>query len=1011
MRVSIKLALGASILGLAAPAGAATFFFSSGAYNPGVTSPNPLLAPDVLEIGTVATKSFATDFTNQSGTVNWRDGGAILLGGGAAVTNGGSWYSFANQSMSLTTGGGTFFNTGLFANAGAANTTIFNVLFDNTGIIDAATGIIRYNAGGIFRDGSQYLGAGTVSINSNSSFLGNQNSDSLSFDGGTFTGTGAILNGSADWTAGTFTGDWTVSAGAQLNALGGATRTFGAGTFVNDGTLSWQASSTALFGGDVEVTNNGLLQFNANANFQATTGGGTLFNAASGEIAAAAGTTVNIGIPLINQGGLLTADGIINYGSSGQQFLAGSTFTGSGANRVNTNALFAGAINSDNLELRGGQYQGSVATLNGTTDWHAGNFEGGWTLANGATLTALGGATRAISNGTFVNDGDIVWQNASSLLFGGGSTLTNNETLQFLANGSFQNTTGGGTLVNAATGTIATAAGTSFTLGISGFINQGGIIASDGLIDFNTSGQTFNDGTQFTGSGASRINANAIFSDAFTSANLELRTGTFSGNAAELNGSVDWYAGTFSGDWTVANGAQLNALGGATRAFVSGTMANDGAINWDGTGTGLFGGGFTLTNNGVLDFDASANFSNTTGGGALINSATGLLDVAAGETFNIAISQFTNNGGQINADGIINFGVSNQQFNAGTTFTGLGESRINTNAGFSDGFTSQNLVFNGGVFTGFDAALSGTAEWRTGTFSGEWTIAGDGILTSTGGATRSIVGGSFVNAGNLVIEGSGTVLFGGSAAVVNTGTIDFQENSTFGSFTTGGGSLVNNGLIEKSGGAGTTTLLPNGELDNNGTMNVTSGILALPGNFANDGTMAGTASYQVGGATGLTNNGTIAPGDLGLTGTLGLTGNYVQTVAGTLSTQLASTSMFDLFNISGTAALDGTLALSCIMGCSISTGDVFTILNSGGALSGIFSNVTTSGFLDGFSYDVIYDYANSEVRLSILNSGMAPPVGGVPEPATWALMILGFGFIGGSLRRRSAKRVQLVLMS
>lgn len=194
-------------------------------------------------------------------------------------------------------------------------------------------------------------------------------------------------------------------------------------------------------------------------------------------------------------------------------------------------------------------------------------------------------------------------------------------------------------------------------------------------------------------------------------------------------------------------------------------------------------------------------------------------------------------------------------------------------------------------------------------------------------------------------------------------------------------------------------------------MNVTSGILALPGNFANDGTMAGTASYQVGGATGLTNNGTIAPGDLGLTGTLGLTGNYVQTVAGTLSTQLASTSMFDLFNISGTAALDGTLALSCIMGCSISTGDVFTILNSGGALSGIFSNVTTSGFLDGFSYDVIYDYANSEVRLSILNSGMAPPVGGVPEPATWALMILGFGFIGGSLRRRSAKRVQLVLMS
>ena len=28
--------------------------------------------------------------------------------------------------------------------------------------------------------------------------------------------------------------------------------------------------------------------------------------------------------------------------------------------------------------------------------------------------------------------------------------------------------------------------------------------------------------------------------------------------------------------------------------------------------------------------------------------------------------------------------------------------------------------------------------------------------------------------------------------------------------------------------------------------------------------------------------------------------------------------------------------------------------------------------------------------------------GGVPEPATWAMMILGFGLIGGALRQRQA---------
>jgi len=34
------------------------------------------------------------------------------------------------------------------------------------------------------------------------------------------------------------------------------------------------------------------------------------------------------------------------------------------------------------------------------------------------------------------------------------------------------------------------------------------------------------------------------------------------------------------------------------------------------------------------------------------------------------------------------------------------------------------------------------------------------------------------------------------------------------------------------------------------------------------------------------------------------------------------------------------------------------------------------------------------------------PTGGVPEPATWTMMILGFGAIGGSLRRRNAVRVR-----
>lgn len=35
------------------------------------------------------------------------------------------------------------------------------------------------------------------------------------------------------------------------------------------------------------------------------------------------------------------------------------------------------------------------------------------------------------------------------------------------------------------------------------------------------------------------------------------------------------------------------------------------------------------------------------------------------------------------------------------------------------------------------------------------------------------------------------------------------------------------------------------------------------------------------------------------------------------------------------------------------------------------------------------------------SGGTTPPVPGIPEPGTWALMILGFGAVGASLRRRN----------
>jgi polyisoprenoid-binding protein YceI len=58
------------------------------------------------------------------------------------------------------------------------------------------------------------------------------------------------------------------------------------------------------------------------------------------------------------------------------------------------------------------------------------------------------------------------------------------------------------------------------------------------------------------------------------------------------------------------------------------------------------------------------------------------------------------------------------------------------------------------------------------------------------------------------------------------------------------------------------------------------------------------------------------------------------------------------------------------------------------------SNVILQGYNSGTDYSIQWDNLNA-------SAGQGP--GGVPEPATWAMMVGGFGLIGGVMRRRFAK--------
>ena len=98
---------------------------------------------------------------------------------------------------------------------------------------------------------------------------------------------------------------------------------------------------------------------------------------------------------------------------------------------------------------------------------------------------------------------------------------------------------------------------------------------------------------------------------------------------------------------------------------------------------------------------------------------------------------------------------------------------------------------------------------------------------------------------------------------------------------------------------------------------------------------------------------------------------------------------------------DGSVQAYDALSQSIATtvGDTYSIsfnLNGGGSQTGFYSRVSTNG-------DVTDTGGNGIDVLAYAQAGLPPP--GTPEPATWAMMLLGFGGVGAVMRRRAVKAV------
>lgn len=266
------------------------------------------------------------------------------------------------------------------------------------------------------------------------------------------------------------------------------------------------------------------------------------------------------------------------------------------------------------------------------------------------------------------------------------------------------------------------------------------------------------------------------------------------------------------------------------------------------------------------------------------------------------------------------------------------------------------------------------------------------VVTIVPGATLESIGPGFFSANNAIIENHGVMRIFEEIdwSQLNNrpgATLEIAADVQYGTFFHD--TIVNQGLVVKSGGAGESII--GGPITNSGgTLRIESGLLncARPitqsagavelagGNLTipngqpvtlNGGRLHGAGLL---GAVLINNAGAVAPGNE--VGALLVGGNYSQGAGGSLRIQLGGTAegQFDRLAVTGNAALNGGLNLERVNGFVPQLGDQFTILTTTGTRSGTLGQV--SGVQIGGGLKFAVSYTASSVVVSVVTGGTTP---------------------------------------
>ena len=583
------------------------------------------------------------------------------------------------------------------------------------------------------------------------------------------------------------------------------------------------------------------------------------------------------------------------------------------------------------------------------------------TVTNNASGTITGDASGINANSaTVVNYGTI-----SAPTFGGVAVNANTLTLTNYASGTI---TGDG-------GAISGSSTPNLTITNFGAISGGIDAGISGAISGNVVNLT-NSGTISiaTGSGGPAI---SMVSGGVTNNAGGSITGDFEAIATSGNTTI-FNAGTISANSGPA--IFFQSLGGGGTGGNTLTIAPTSVINGNVIGAGS--DTFQLGGSGAGAFNL-ANIGTQYTGFTTYNVASGTWTVtgtfAPANPWTVESGTLEITGSLGNASGVLLSGGTivignNNALGAGTLSMAAGTTLAFLNTG---NFTVANNIQISGD-PNF-VPPSGTTQTVSGMISdgsspGVLDMQGPGTLVLSG--INAYSGGTVISGGILTFSGVGTVGAASGSTTINTGgTLDLGGTTqTQAAVNLAGGTLQNGalnapisttgGIISNIGGTASVTAIA-GSTIVEGTDSYTGATAVNGGILDVIGSITGTSGLNVGSGGTLTGTGTIdpptvtiGPGATFVPGTAGVPGTSM-TIAGNLAFQsgalyvvAVNQAASSFANVTGTAALGGTVQATFSPG--ISMAPRYTILQSAGLNGTTFAGLTTSNAPANFTETLSY---------------------------------------------------------